>query len=141
MSFDLTTLVPADEAMAMEVRHPVTGEVLIDPETKKPVVFRLLSRDSEPFQRAMHHQQNRRMNEAQRNRRSKITSEQIEAEALDLIAACTVGWSTFSYGGMDPYPFTSANARRLYGEVKAIREQVEAFIADRANFFRDSKTS
>ena len=55
-------------------------------------------------------------------------------EVLELLAACTLGWSGIEWKGA-PLEFNQSNAVMLYRELSWLRSQVELFIADRQNFF------
>ena len=60
--------------------------------------------------------------------------EEDDAEAIDLLVACTLGWE----GGSLPY--SPAAARSLYGDPKRrwLRDQVQAALDDRELFTRSS---
>lgn len=57
----------------------------------------------------------------------------MKARRIELAVACTVGWRNMTYQGKD-LPFTAANATMLYGQVRPILDQVDAWIAETANF-------
>lgn len=71
--------------------------------------------------------------------RGKVAPEEIEAEDNELLAALTAGWDLV----ITDVPFTAENARDLYSNprVPHIREQVEEFVFDRANFSKASSDS
>jgi hypothetical protein len=76
--------------------------------------------------------------------RMKITPEEIEAEAVDILAALTVGWHLVDLrGDVIDLPFTQENARELYGNpaVSWLREQIDESTADRGNFSQGSSTT
>jgi hypothetical protein len=139
MALDLSTLNPVDDGVALELSHPVTGEVLRD-DQGVAISITLLGQDSEAYQRAENQAQNRRLRDASRGRRATLTAEQIKAEALEVLVACTVAWHGVVFEGV-ALECTATNVRRLYTERAWIREQVDAFVADRANFFGRSKGS
>lgn len=66
--------------------------------------------------------------------RTKPTDQQIEAQALELMAASIISWQGFTAGGAD-YPFTKANAVALFDQAPWIREQVETAMSDHEGFF------
>jgi hypothetical protein len=73
--------------------------------------------------------------------RGKLTPEETEAEATDLLVALTADWYLLTPNGVPlDLPFTPENARRLYDAPVArwIREQVDEFSADRGNFMPGS---
>jgi len=51
------------------------------------------------------------------------------------VIRCTLAWRGIVYEG-EALECNPGNARRLYAALPWLREQVEAFIADRANFLK-----
>lgn len=62
---------------------------------------------------------------------------EMEREGIELVAACIVGWSDEEAFGV----YSPARALELMqmDELGWVREQVEAFVKERANFFRPAK--
>jgi hypothetical protein len=58
-------------------------------------------------------------------------------QVIDGVVSATVGWSNIE-DGENPIPFSEGNARDIYTRFIWIREQLETFIADRANFLKAS---
>jgi hypothetical protein len=73
----------------------------------------------------------------------KITPEEIEAEAIDVLVALTASWYLVDYhtGEVIDTEFNQADARKLYSQVIWLREQLEESAADRANFSQGSSKS
>ncbi|MFO0271362.1 MAG: hypothetical protein ACK53W_12610 [Gemmatimonadota bacterium] len=128
----LDTVAAADEGAIMDVLHPITQERLVDPETGEAVSLRLAGIDSERYRAHVRRSTNRRI----QNRSRKVTAEDIEAEALDLLVAVTLGWTGIDLDGK-PLPYSAANAKTLYTRCPWMREQADVFVGDRANFFRN----
>jgi len=58
-----------------------------------------------------------------------------ETDLIELLAACTTGWSgMLDRNAQEPVPFTVEACRQLYRSFPVIRDQVDNFIANRANF-------
>jgi hypothetical protein len=59
-----------------------------------------------------------------------------ESEAIDLLVACTLGWTGA------PVPFSPTEARRLYSDPKRqwLREQLQTALDERERFTRRSAT-
>ena len=58
-----------------------------------------------------------------------------EGDLVDLLATCTMGWNgVLEKGKKQPVPFSQEACRQLYKSFPVIRDQVDAFIANRANF-------
>lgn len=133
MSFDLTVLDTgnaAEEGATLELRHPQTGELLLD--NGEPVTIRLAGEDSPQYRRAQHAAQNRRL---QRGNMAKLKAEELESDTLEIYAACTLSWHGIALDGVE-LPCNKSNALMLYRRpgLKWIADQVSDFIRDRANF-------
>lgn len=129
---DLSTLAVSTEGSELTLTHPVTGAPL-------PVKITLLGTDSPTFRKAQRAIANRRLKQA---KKTSITVEEIENEGIDALVSCTVGWSGVEIDGKK-LDFNPENVRKLYTDLRLpfIREQVDAFIAERANFMKTSPES
>lgn len=109
---------------------------------KTDIVITIRGADSAAYQSAMREQQRKRRQQFNKNPRRGIlqTPEQDEEDALDLVVASTVAWIGIEKDGKE-LPFSEANARSLYTDYPAIREQVEQAIADRSNFLPSTATT
>src|SRR4029077_16440713 len=113
--------------------HSVTRQPLRDGEGREAYIDHY-SADSEIARKHQRAVQRRRL--AMRGR-LKITPEELEAEATEVLAALTAGWYLVDLQGNPiDLPFTQENARELYGNsaVGWLREQIDESAADRANF-------
>lgn len=133
----LNAATTAPKGVAMKVVDPRTDEPLFDEMeggAKQYVTITLLSSDSNEYKRVSHKVANRKLKKiTARGRIPKLTAEETENDQLDLLVACTLGWENVVYEGQ-PLEFNPENVRMLYSKVPVIREQVDAFIGDRANF-------
>lgn len=142
----LNTKSAAERGVKIDILNPITGAPL-------GIRFILLGTDSAAYKKAVRDQQTRRIEAAKKNRgmASLRTPDEAEAEALDILVACTVGWErdvTDDEGtvtGVAPeiernvgefLPFTPENARMIYADsgYTWLREQVDREIGDRRNF-------
>lgn len=122
----------ADSGREMHLSGP-NGERL---QTKEgdPITITLLGADSKPFQRLQHKQTTNRLNKrVSRGGRIKITGEELEEDAMDILVACTKSWKNIVYEGQE-LECNAINIRMLYERLPWIREQVDEFINDRSNF-------
>lgn len=115
-----------------QTRQPLRGE------NGEEAWIDLYSSDSDIARRHNRESQRRRLN---MRGRGKLSPEELEAEATDLLVALTADWSlmspltTLSPNGKPlDLPFSSENGRKVYDQVTWIREQVDEFAADRGNF-------
>lgn len=140
MVLDLSTLdtvKASEDGVPLEVRHPTTGAIL-ENGSGGAVTLVLAGSDSDRAKRAERATINRRLKMAGR-RTSTMTAEELDSDALEILASCTLGWSGFSLDGQEP-ECNAQNAKRIYVEYPWIREQAEAFRQDRSNFLKASST-
>ena len=129
----------ADEGAVMTLYHPVNGEPIIDDTTGQPWTITLAGQDSERFRKATQANTNRRLS-MRRGRPGQITAQELDNEALELLVACTLSWSGITLE-LQPLAFEPNNVRKVYRDFPWVREQVDAFIGDRANFSTPSRPS
>jgi len=129
MSIDLNDLnfeKNAEIGADLELDHPVTG----DP---TGIVIRLAGTDSVAYRRKQREIQTKRIGQLARGKKADYSC--TEQDACDLLAACTLGWEGLIEGG-EPVEFSTQAASDLYARHAWIREQVDMFVGDRANFFK-----
>lgn len=131
----LDTKAAANEGAKLELRD-VNGVPVLKGDGN-PVTITLLGKDSDTFIKAENAATNRRLAQGAR---LKLTAESLKAEAISTLARCTVGWDGVGIEE-DETPFSYENAVRLYTAFPFVFEQVDQFIAERANFLPSSPTS
>lgn len=118
----------AEKGATLEIRHPVTDEVLRD-DAGNPLTITLMGADSRTFKRAVNDIQ------MASSARKKVSAAEVERNTVDALARATVGWSdNWTWGGK-PFAFSAENCRKLYAERTWVRSQVDEFVADRSQFF------
>lgn len=115
----------AEDGRTLHVCNPDTGE-----ETDIEIVLR--GADSPTNKRIV----NTQIAKYRLLPQSKISMDQIKADEIEQLAACTVSWQNVELDGK-PLPFSHANAVMLYSRFSWLKDAVSAFIADRANYRRD----
>ena len=115
----------AEEGSWCELEHPVTGETL-------DIRIKLAGIDSKTYREAARKQINKRLKKGLR----KISIEDTEQEEIELLAACTLDWENVEYEG-NVLECNPENVKFVYKEFPWIREQVDAFIADRGNYLKN----
>lgn len=134
-SFDLSTLNTRDRSetgSTLTLRHPVTGDVLLhgSAEAQKPVTITLLGVESSVAEKMQREAQRRRL---KKGFQYKVTPEELEAEALNLLGALTQSWDGVGLG-VESLECNAINAQRLYREMPWIRKQVDEFVNDIGNY-------
>jgi len=134
---DLSQLNPqiaCDNGAEFELLHPFTNEPL-------GVFIKVLGRESETFQDYIKSRVNESLKKNALSIKSKIpTVEGNEAESIELLVACTLGWrtgevNTIEYEG-ENLSFSVANALKVYKSQKWIRAQVDNAIGNMNLFFQ-----
>lgn len=124
------------QTATLRLEHPVTGEelTLVSPTTGEeiPVTITLAGMDSETFRHAQNAIANRRIN----GRRKKISVEELNRESIEILARCTLGWQGIVMDGQE-LSSDVENAVKVYTRFPWIKEQVDAFTSDRANYLQD----
>jgi hypothetical protein len=133
--FDTTQT--AEEGAVMTVTHPATG-VPLEQDDGTPVTITLAGTDSERFRRAERQALNRRLQGPRRNQ--NVTAEELEANGINGLVACTLAWSGIVLDG-ESLACTPDNARLVYKRLPWLREQANEFTGQRANFLRASPKS
>lgn len=139
-TIDLASISAKDacnKGFELELHHPVSHAAL-------GVFITVVGSESDAFQSHVRRKANDRLRKQfadQRKGRAEDapTVEEVERNAIELLAACTTAWRTgdkptITLAGED-LACSEGNARRLYEE-KWIREQVDEAIGDLGNFMR-----
>ena len=126
-------------AAAQEVRESTEDVQLVSMATGEPIYFgenmdqpiiiTVHSKDSDASRSAALAITNRRL----KSRATTVTAEQLLSETFETLARITVSWQGIADEN-GPLECTFANAKKLYAQAPDVKEQVENFIAERANF-------
>lgn len=132
--------IAVDQPQRMTLVHPISRQPLRDADGETAWI-EIYSNDSSAARKHNREVQRRRL--AMRGR-GRITPEEVEAEGIDLLAALTTNWRLLTLDGTPlDVPFSPEAARELYSAqaLAWVREQVDEFCVDRANFPQPSSTS
>lgn len=131
---DLSTLdtrAGANAGAPVVLTHPVTGAEL-------PATVLIHGHDSDAYREAQISIQRDRLARMARQRGTPPDPEEVNAEALQLLAACVQGWEGLQQNGQ-PLAYTgTASALALLQAFPWIREQVDAAVHRRENFLQGS---
>lgn len=120
----------------MPIRHPATGEVMRDG-LGREAFLSLLSSTSIAAQRARATVTQRRVDAGVR----RLKQEDVERDAIEVLAACTKGWHLVTFGGQSlDVPFSESAAIELYGTagMRYLLDQATAFADSAGNFLPTS---
>lgn len=137
--FDLSTLktVKADTGAVMDVLHPQTDEPI------KGMTITLLGQDSEVYRKIQKVRQQATINRMAKGKKAvDLDAEKLAEDTIDDLVKLTVAWEGFREGKAD-LQCNEETVRRIYSDPAYawLKEQVQAFIGDRANFFLPLKPS
>lgn len=119
-------------------RHP--GTRLPMERNGKPSFLLLYGKDSPAFKKTYAAQRRRYLDEMAKTRGTYVQSDEArEADAMELLVACTAGWENAAYKGTEE--FSADLVKTMYAEQAWLKEDVDQYIGDRANFLAPSKTS
>jgi hypothetical protein len=141
MNFDLAeidTKTLSEQGVPMIVKRLESPEPLIA-RNGKPVTLMVLGPDSHVYRDFTRRQVRKRL--ARMNDPSKLAEidfDEADAETLDLLASCTVGWENVLDTDGKAIAWSAENARKLLAAYPVVREQVDTFVAARANFIKAS---
>lgn len=120
----------SDSGVTMTVRNPATG-LPLDGET-----ITLLGRDAKVYRDHVAKRERALLDHVNNTRKApKLSHDQIKQQAVEDLVVLTTGWNLTNVDG-EPLPFSKDAARDIYmaPEMAWLREQVEEFVGDRANF-------
>ena len=112
----LNTKQACNKGAKLTLKHPVTGDDL------DSIV--VAGMESDAFRKAKHEMAQRRI-----DNQGKISIQQVEEDAIKLLASCVISWGDLTISGMTP-----TDSFAVLSEYSWIREQVDAFVSNRANF-------
>ena len=138
-SFD--TILASDKGAEVELVHLKSGE-------PTGIFFKVLGSDSTEWREHVNERANKRLAAQFKAQRGGAkgqdipTIEDATSDAILLLTRCTIGWRTVTADGEKPVlilngeelPFNAVNCAKIYTDLPAVREQVDTFIGDMANF-------
>jgi hypothetical protein len=138
---ELDTVARSEEGVACPIRRLDNGQPLLD-RNGHAVSIRVLGPDSKRYRKLVRESVRKRVADAATKTpgvpaiTDEEASEHADAEGLEILVACTVGWSGIYHRDGNPVVFSADAVRELYRGFPAIRDQVDAFMGSRANFTR-----
>lgn len=129
------------ETATLHVEDPVSGEPLYnDPEAKEhPVRITLLGIDSDKYKSVQRRLTDQKLaRQLKQGRKFRLNAADLETDQLELLVACTVKWEGLTDDSGQALECLPVNVRAFYAGCDWLREQVSAFVNDRANFLGNS---
>jgi hypothetical protein len=121
---DLKALKPQSDTITVELKHPSTGEPLLNIDDT-PMTITVWAAHSKEYKSVIHEAANKRLKKAAKtkNKQVDLTIEEIEQQGLDLAVAVIKDWN-ITYGEDMP-KFSRDLAEEIYKELFWVREQVD----------------
>lgn len=126
----------ADEGATMEVIAPDGTPAKNDDGT--PVTITVLGHDSRAYRDAAN-RLSRRTSVKMKAGSLEIDRVQLEADEIEKLTACTTSWHGIGLDGVAALPCTPENVKKVYTRFAWLREQVSAFMGERANYLGGSE--
>lgn len=128
----LDTLTRSQTGTDMPVTHPRTRAPILQ-DNGQPHTITLRGRNSDAYRDMQRSLQERRADMAARG--IAPSREELERDDVDLLVACTVGWTDMTMDGQ-PFPYSPENARRLWSDRRFVflRDAAITHIREDANF-------
>jgi len=118
---DLQSLIPTDDTIVVELKHPVTEELLTK-DDGKPMTITVYAPHSSVYKSQMHEQTNKRIQKASKGKKVTFTAEELENTTLELLAKTTKDWS-IQLNGKSP-KYSVGEAIDLYAKLPWLKQQV-----------------
>jgi hypothetical protein len=135
---EVVDTVTASESGASLVLKKLDGSPLRNSKGEE-MTLTLLGPDSRKYRELQRAQVKKRLNRSKAKRQDiEADMEEAEADAIDLMVGCTVAWGGFCDDEGNIVAHTPQNIRSIYASYPIIRDQVDAFITERANFLQAS---
>jgi hypothetical protein len=118
---DLFNMIPTDDTIVVELKHPVTEEILTK-DDGKPMTITVYAPHSSVYKSQMHEQTNKRIQKAAKGKKVTFTAEELENTTLELLAKTTKDWS-IQLNGKSP-KYSVGEAIDLYSKLPWLKQQV-----------------
>lgn len=128
-TFDLAEIqAEAKQENVLEILHPVS-QIGIG------LKIRIASPDSEKYRKLAQAMRTKIQAMMQRNKGKMPPTEVIEEESQKVLIGAVLGWEGATWGGQ-PFECTPDNVKQLFDALPWIKEQVDEYLGNRANFFK-----
>ena len=118
---DLQSLIPTDDTIVVELKHPVTEDLLLK-DDGKAMTITVYAPHSSTYKATIHDQTNKRIQKASKGKKITFTAEELENTSLELLAKTTKDWS-IQLNGKSP-KYSVGEAMDLYAKLPWLKQQV-----------------
>lgn len=121
----------SENQAVLTVQHPITTEDMVDDEGN-PVTITLLGMESAIAKRMTKARAQKQLN----SRKSKQDLDEMREFTINLLSKLVVASSGFKEHGIEIDLADESTAVRIFTQYAWLREQVDEFLMDRANFYK-----
>lgn len=139
MSFDISNLA-LEATTFLQLKHPVSEEPLTVKDADgvdQPVGIELYGQASKQYRTAVQAMQNRALKRSASGKKSNLTAEEMQAESIGLLVACSAKAVNLNNGGEE---LDNAEAfRKFYADARFlwVKDQVDTALGEVANFLKE----
>jgi len=130
---DLFSMIPTDDTITVELKHPVTEDALVK-DDGKPMTITVYAPHSSVYKAVVHEQTNKRLQKMSKGKKVTFTAEDMETSTLDLLTKTTKDWN-IQFNGKSP-KFNSTEALDLYAKVPWLKGQILEAQEDFSSFLK-----
>jgi hypothetical protein len=123
----------AEQGAWLDLENPRTNEMLED-DDGNAISIKLLGTDSKVWRNKNRENMRKRTAQMVRSKSKKVDFTVSDEDTCEMLSECTVDWKGIIDEG-EEIEFSKEAAYELYMKYIWIREQVDLFVGDRANFF------
>jgi hypothetical protein len=119
---DLSKLIPKEDTFTIEVKHPVTDDVLVKDDGKVMTITVYLPHSAQ-YKAVVHEQTQKRIHKMAKGKKGlSFTPEEFEQMSLDLVTKTVKDWN-IQIDGKSP-KFSEAAARDLFVQLPWLKDQI-----------------
>lgn len=118
---DLASMIPTDDTIVVNLKHPVTDEPLTKDDGKEMTIT-VYAPHSGTYKAVVHEQTNKRIQKAAKGKKITFTAEELENTTLEMLAKTTKDWNV-QLSGKSP-KFSVAEAVEVYSKLPWLKQQV-----------------
>ena len=118
---DLFQMIPTDDTIVVQLKHPITEEVLTKDDGKEMTIT-VYAPHASAYKAVIHEQTNKRIQRAAKGKKTTFTAEELENTTLELLAKTTKDWN-IQLNGKSP-KFSVSEAIDLYSKLPWLKQQV-----------------
>ena len=131
---DLASLTPTSDTLEILLVHPMTLEPLFNDDEDTEMSVTVMSPHSAEYKKIFNARANKRLQAMQRSKRQQMTVEDLESDAIELLASIITGWDMM-YDGEKP-KLTAGKVKEVLATCPWLRSQVEEAVEEARAFIR-----